>query len=533
MNKRRSILVIVALLALLALVLTTGGALAQADPSGVTVPYTSQLTDDTGQPLNGVYAFTFALYDAETGGHVLWSETQAEVAVKNGDFAIVLGEMQAIPQDVAERKELWLAVSVRGPQETTFTLLNPRQHFNAPASPSALTCPHNHFTDSWPGSNSEYGLLLENTSTGDGLRAYSKSTVWNYAAVFGANIASTGYGTGVYGYSAKGAGVYANSAGGDALEATTAANSKSAVYAHTDATGANGVWAVSGTGRGVYGYSASRDAIEGLGHSVDRSGVYGRSDNGGWGVSGYTSSTLTTRAAVSGYNQGSGYGVLGNTRLGTGVYGISENDRGVVGVDGGPLSDNSFAVWADGDIQGTDDLSIQDDLTVLGFSTFSGGKSGFVVDIAQNDDTVDLTTGDLVIISGAGPAVVGEIPVIKVRRATDADAGAIVGVVDLHYVPASRNTKSYPNGETKSESISDDHPIAPGEYLTVVTLGSFKAIKVDAAHGSIKPGDLLVASSNPGYAMKSVSSQPGTIIGKALGELKSGTGAIPLIVTLQ
>jgi hypothetical protein len=162
-------------------------------------------------------------------------------------------------------------------------------------------------------------LLLENTSTGDGLRAYSRSTVWNYAAVFGANIATTGYGTGVYGYSAKGAGMYANSAGGDGLEAVTTANSRSSVYAHTTATGSNGVWAVSNTGRGVYGYSTGYDAIEGVSHAVDRSGIYGRSDNGGWGISGYTSSTLTTRAAIGSYNEGNGPGMLGQSAKGFGV----------------------------------------------------------------------------------------------------------------------------------------------------------------------------------------------------------------------
>ncbi|NTU65999.1 MAG: hypothetical protein HGB05_21990, partial [Chloroflexi bacterium] len=204
MTRRQSIFVAMAILMVMALLLTVSVALAQANPSSVTVPYSSRLTDEAGQPLDGVYAFQFALHDAETGGHLLWAETHATVTVKNGDFALVLGEVQPIPKEVSSRKDSWLAVSVRGPQDKDFTLLEPRLHFNAPASPSALTCPHNHFTDSWPGANTEYGLLLENTSTGDGLRAYSRATAWNYAAVFGANVAPTGYGTGVYGYSSKG-----------------------------------------------------------------------------------------------------------------------------------------------------------------------------------------------------------------------------------------------------------------------------------------------------------------------------------------
>ena len=263
MKRRRSILVTMTVVALLALVLTASVALAQANPSSATVPYSSRLTDESGQPLDGVYVFKFELYDAETGGRLLWSETHEAVTVKNGDFALVLGEVQPILKEVADRKDAWLAVSVRGPQDKDFTLLDPRQHFSMPASPSALTCPHNHFTDSWPGANTEYGLLLENTSTGDGLRAYSRSTVWNYAAVFGANVASTGYGTGVYGYSAKGAGMYANSDGGDGLEATTASTTKSAIYAH--AVNANGVWAISTNKQGVHGGSTNDFGVEATG----------------------------------------------------------------------------------------------------------------------------------------------------------------------------------------------------------------------------------------------------------------------------
>lgn len=263
MKRRQSIFVTMAILMVMALLLTVSVALAQANPSSVTVPYSSRLTDEAGQPLDGVYAFKFALYDAETGGQPLWAETHTAVTVKNGDFALVLGEVQPILKEVAGRKDLWLAVSVLGPQEKDFTLLNPRQRFSAPTSPSALTCPHNHFTDSWPGSNIEYGLLLDNTSTGDGLRAYSRATVWNYAAVFGANIASTGYGTGVYGYSSKGVGVYANSDGGDGLEATTASTTKSAVYAH--AANANGVWAISTDKQGVHGGSTNNFGVEATG----------------------------------------------------------------------------------------------------------------------------------------------------------------------------------------------------------------------------------------------------------------------------
>jgi hypothetical protein len=60
-------------------------------------------------------------------------------------------------------------------------------------------------------------------------------------------------------------------------------------------------------------------------------------------------------------------------------------------------------------------------------------------------------------------------------------------------------------------------------------------IKVTAENGSIHSGDLLVASSTPGRAMKGTdhSRLTGAVVGKALGNLDSGTGTIEVLVTLQ
>ena len=59
--------------------------------------------------------------------------------------------------------------------------------------------------------------------------------------------------------------------------------------------------------------------------------------------------------------------------------------------------------------------------------------------------------------------------------------------------------------------------------------------KVSAENGAVKPGDLLVTSSTPGYAMKGTdrSLLVGAVIGKALGHLDAGKGVIEVGVTLQ
>jgi hypothetical protein len=59
--------------------------------------------------------------------------------------------------------------------------------------------------------------------------------------------------------------------------------------------------------------------------------------------------------------------------------------------------------------------------------------------------------------------------------------------------------------------------------------------KVSAENGPIEPGDLLVTSSLPGYAMKvtDFGRATGAMVGKALTALESGTGVIDVLVSLQ
>ena len=76
--------------------------------------------------------------------------------------------------------------------------------------------------------------------------------------------------------------------------------------------------------------------------------------------------------------------------------------------------------------------------------------------------------------------------------------------------------------------------------VLVATTGRVR-IKVDASRGSIRVGDLLVTSDVPGVAMKSQPidvggveiHRPGTLIGKALEPLSTGTGEILVLLSLQ
>ena len=122
---------------------------------------------------------------------------------------------------------------------------------------------------------------------------------------------------------------------------------------------------------------------------------------------------------------------------------------------------------------------------------------------------------------------------IKVRRASAGKSSAVVGVVDKHFVPSEKPTLGPEGMETKLDYLYEAKAVQPGEFLTIVTLGAYKTVKVDASYGAVLPGSLLVASPNPGYTMVAENPKPGTIVGKALGSLASGVGSIPVMVTLQ
>ena len=59
--------------------------------------------------------------------------------------------------------------------------------------------------------------------------------------------------------------------------------------------------------------------------------------------------------------------------------------------------------------------------------------------------------------------------------------------------------------------------------------------RVSRSFGSVHAGDMLVASPHAGYAMKADDAKIkfGSVIGKALGNLETGTGLMPVMVTLK
>jgi hypothetical protein len=73
-----------------------------------------------------------------------------------------------------------------------------------------------------------------------------------------------------------------------------------------------------------------------------------------------------------------------------------------------------------------------------------------------------------------------------------------------------------------------------GSESAPVATGGVVLCKTDATLTPILANDLLVASPIPGHAMKAPRPvEPGTVIGKALEPLASGTGLIKVLVMLR
>ncbi len=323
-----------------------------------------------------------------------------------------------------------------------------------------------------------------------------------------------------------------------------------------------------GTAFGVYGACKTAnngcDAI----HGTALAGEYAGYFTGGKGV--YASSADTNTYGLQGNASGSGS---------YGVYGLSTSNRGVNAKTGNVGSWSLYSEAAGGN-HTTTSAHIEGGAFIEGDLSVGGSKGGYVIDMMQNADDQPLAVGDVVVIADAGSseAIYGQIPVITVKKATTAYDTGVVGVVDkVMNVPSKAVRAQYAkekaareaaisqrdslmmqvstDGKNKSNAASaivipsfsmnekDAFPeantnatsVQPGGYINVVTLGSYKAVKVDASFGPIKSGDLLVASSNPGYAMKASdkSQTSGAVIGKALGNLASGTGTLPVMVTLK
>lgn len=105
-------------LAVAALALLLGGAPALAQSPRL-IPFQGRVTDGAGQPLQGVYRVTFAIYDEATGGEALFTESHADVSVIAGQINVLLGSLVSLDDPNGDQNTAD-AVSFDGAQRPRF-----------------------------------------------------------------------------------------------------------------------------------------------------------------------------------------------------------------------------------------------------------------------------------------------------------------------------------------------------------------------------------------------------------------------------
>jgi hypothetical protein len=148
--------------------------------------------------------------------------------------------------------------------------------------------------------------------------------------------------------------------------------------------------------------------------------------------------------------------------------------------------------------------------TVAWNGTLSGGDYAESVDVTG--DRKQYEPGDVLVIDPVSPG--------KFLKCATAYSTSVAGIYSTKPGIRGRRQKS------DSSHMNEEVPLA---MVGVVPT------KVSAESGSIHPGDLIVTSSKPGYAMKGIDRTriTGAIVGKAMGNLDSGTGVMEVLVSLQ
>jgi hypothetical protein len=441
-------------------------------------------------------------------------------------------------------------------------------------------------------SNAHAGVAAINDSGGSAVGAQSTTGV----AVFAnsnsgaAVIAQSQTGHGVFASSNQNVGVEGVSNGQDGVRGTSSSRAHAGVSAFNS--GGFGVFA-RGTPAGHFegdveingglkATSASGDGVLGISTSNAHAGVSAINDSGGFGVwargtpaghfegdveisgnvavgvGGVDPSFLANKRMVVGGNSGGSAAPNDLACFGAPVNGIPQgqivispdvpfievagllplielrSSDQVLQIDSGGIATPSGfriglgfpdknAITIDSGIGG---LIINSDLTVNGNAKFQGGKQGFLVDEFVNCSEMVLERGDLLTLrrTEANERYGDRIPVPQVELAREAYAVEICGVVDGPVLQPEHRCH---------DAVSAKVP--PGARGLMVITGCYGECKVDADVASIEVGDLLTASSTPGYAQKVLdrSRAVGAIVGKALKAVEKGKATIPILVLLH
>jgi hypothetical protein len=516
----------------------TGGDVSVAAAVNSRISYQGVLEED-GSPVDGTRDFTFDFFNNDAcSGVAAHSTVESGVAIEDGFFDVDVD----VTHGVFRGEGVWLEVTVGStvfgcedilPVPYALSLRPGATIVGEKVGTTFGDAVLNLENASEPHLGPMAGIFAR-SATGSAIRAESDA-VGVYAesefepAVFARSAATAGHFQSDEGY-----GIRVNAGGGDHWDHA----------GYFTANMGNGLFVTSTHNMAVRAESGDTSA---LWQPVGNVGVTGIGESRGvYGSAG-------TGAGVSGISKQS-YGVYGESEgpdlIDAGVYGRGDSGPGVYGISYGDVSDRSYGgyfysqnyrgIYASSDTGwwagyfASRGGSAEPGVFVDGYLSVSGSKAGYVVDVVENVGPAPLETGDIVVIVGAAEPLVGEIPLVQVRRAADAASTGVIGVVDQPFTDGDQTEgESIPHPAAERALVTAGTAVEQDEYASVVTHGAFKAVRVDASQGAIRPGDLLVSSTTPGHAMRANSPAAGTVIGKALEALDAGKGTIAVMVTLQ
>jgi len=280
-----------------------------------------------------------------------------------------------------------------------------------------------------------------------------------------------------------------------------------------------GVSGSSKTGDGVDGSSDSGVGVRGTSNSQSGVAAQSQSADGVWAVGGnngvYGKTSNDKASGVFGINLGKGPGVSAASQHGPSLIATGYNGNLAGEFDGNVTVTGDATVST---LTSTGKITSKDDVSAGSFTT-SGNVSAHDVLLSGQDIAEEFSVGSAEWVEPGTVMVIGDEEGNLSQCAAGYDrkvAGVISGAGDLK--------PGVVLGQRAGELRTSPLAMVGKVYC-----------KVDATYAPILIGDLLTTSPTPGHAMKAndPSRAFGSVVGKALRQLDSGVGLIPVLIALQ